>query len=1136
MYNADISASQPLRRRGYRSGQNATAQQEPQHHHAHQAQAGLLFGTSHRHTASEGGKEVPSLTSGSLRRERGLRKTHNGSSRDTATSSDPYLSPSHHTPHQTSPVDTTVGGSPTTTRIIKAPFNNAKKQLGNLWNNTPSYDVVTPSPSGGTFIGSATDHTQTQTHTHTQAHTRSHSRGHSRSHSHGHHNTTSPAESQEDAMEIVRQYCDEFDFSLLSQEAMVVVSRKAAYDKQYASEEEDGEKQPLQKKSTKSKKGAKRSIRSSHNATTDEPEHAELTAARQSSNLLSVPVRRDSIEVGTRDDLSVKHHRRRTSIDERRVGSGTNLGAGSVGLSNHGSTRSSSVNVSGSSILSHSQPLTPTMMALRNKTTSRSSKKDAVGTNTPGSSRDSTPKGERKSRLSRHLLRAVGADSSDAQIHELTDDNNSLSPHNTTASLPGSDMIEVGTPIIIDVGETSDGESEKACIVPLGENAGVMVGDAQRGVMFNLRDLSFATAAATGEGLKNNCIFRSACLSRGSLTEKDVKISLAYVTSYLKIHTIIDLRTKEEKDTDRFDPIVERLYPTVKFPFSGKQRKRFNVCFVNRDFKMKGVFWNGSPVATKMKMFGAVFDKDKRVKTVGEGTLNPIGLAGVNKLMLLYSYMEIVEALRIVSDPKNHPVLIHCASGKDRTGLISALILACCNVPDEDIIDNYALSEKYLAHVMSFIITENRDKGLNDTFDGTPASVMIETLEFIREKWGSVHNYLDEIGFSYEDQKGLVQLICRNPRELALPIKVSRKQSIKTVDKALELKRTKHHNRKVQKQMQEAEKELKILELQRMLEISQNRNQKYLKLIEMQNDEIMHLKEAFEMLSNSDSQDLATTWRSERGQKSAQAVTRAGKEVKKVVREIAEDAKREMEITKDLSSSKEAWRSMISEYQPTDSEDEGEWSRESLLGSPRRSKKSNKQSLHSSSSNLNSNRDSGKSDDEALFAMMSDGYMQGAEKTREPGTETEQGSAPHSDAEEGSTLSVGYSNGTSNSLHNTCGPGLQVPTKSRSPLVSPRRKRSPLRLKPGSDPGTDSTNSSPSKGDLNGQKWNMEGSIRLYGMMRDGFDAMHSRFVEQEAELQRRDSSLVMLIKPDVASSPCESRPASKKKEKNTEK
>jgi hypothetical protein len=52
--------------------------------------------------------------------------------------------------------------------------------------------------------------------------------------------------------------------------------------------------------------------------------------------------------------------------------------------------------------------------------------------------------------------------------------------------------------------------------------------------------------------------------------------------------------------------------------------------------------------------------------------MNALGLAGLNKLMIIYSHAEIVRALRVVADIRNHPVMIHCASGRPAAFVLSS--------------------------------------------------------------------------------------------------------------------------------------------------------------------------------------------------------------------------------------------------------------------------------------------------------------------------------------------------------------------------------------------------------------------------------------------------------------------------------
>jgi len=60
------------------------------------------------------------------------------------------------------------------------------------------------------------------------------------------------------------------------------------------------------------------------------------------------------------------------------------------------------------------------------------------------------------------------------------------------------------------------------------------------------------------------------------------------------------------------------------------------------------------------------------------------------------SKTPIKQALTTLFNPSNLPALYHCEAGKDRTGIISALILSVCGVEDELVAEDYGLSAKYL--------------------------------------------------------------------------------------------------------------------------------------------------------------------------------------------------------------------------------------------------------------------------------------------------------------------------------------------------------------------------------------------------------------------------------------------------------
>jgi hypothetical protein len=49
----------------------------------------------------------------------------------------------------------------------------------------------------------------------------------------------------------------------------------------------------------------------------------------------------------------------------------------------------------------------------------------------------------------------------------------------------------------------------------------------------------------------------------------------------------------------------------------------------------------------------------------------------------------LARALSMVADPAGHPLVFHCTAGKDRTGVLSALVLSCLGVVREAVVDDY---------------------------------------------------------------------------------------------------------------------------------------------------------------------------------------------------------------------------------------------------------------------------------------------------------------------------------------------------------------------------------------------------------------------------------------------------------------
>jgi protein-tyrosine phosphatase len=90
--------------------------------------------------------------------------------------------------------------------------------------------------------------------------------------------------------------------------------------------------------------------------------------------------------------------------------------------------------------------------------------------------------------------------------------------------------------------------------------------------------------------------------------------------------------------------------------------------------------------------------------------------------------------------------LFHCTAGKDRTGIITALLLANADVPDEKIADDYALTEKLARPMLERLLDEGVEDGMErESFAKlltAQASTMHATLGYLEGRFGGVSNYL----------------------------------------------------------------------------------------------------------------------------------------------------------------------------------------------------------------------------------------------------------------------------------------------------------------------------------------------------------------------------------------------------------
>jgi protein-tyrosine phosphatase len=111
---------------------------------------------------------------------------------------------------------------------------------------------------------------------------------------------------------------------------------------------------------------------------------------------------------------------------------------------------------------------------------------------------------------------------------------------------------------------------------------------------------------------------------------------------------------------------------------------------------------------------------------------------------------RIIEALEIIAEPENHPVIFHCGVGKDRSGVLAAVLLNALGVSDENVIDDYILTAPFMKDIFNRITndpqTPDNVKNLPMYTWEAAAESMQLLLSTLKKEYGSTVGYLQENG------------------------------------------------------------------------------------------------------------------------------------------------------------------------------------------------------------------------------------------------------------------------------------------------------------------------------------------------------------------------------------------------------
>jgi protein-tyrosine phosphatase len=225
---------------------------------------------------------------------------------------------------------------------------------------------------------------------------------------------------------------------------------------------------------------------------------------------------------------------------------------------------------------------------------------------------------------------------------------------------------------------------------------------------YNVRDLG-GLATADGRETRWRAVIRSDHLGR--LTARGQQAMLDY-----GVRTVIDVRAPSETVES---PSVSALAESVEgFAY-------LNLPMLNWEPGTQAIF---RQVTSQAQAYSIVLDRCRD---------------------------NVVRIMRAVIDAQPGGVVLHCHSGKDRTGQFSALLLRLAGVTDEAIADDFYQSRERLLVWMED--TGGGHPGQPDMWSprAIAAQTMLDVLAYLDDRYGGVEAYLEGGGLSFAERERL---------------------------------------------------------------------------------------------------------------------------------------------------------------------------------------------------------------------------------------------------------------------------------------------------------------------------------------------------------------------------------------------
>lgn len=115
---------------------------------------------------------------------------------------------------------------------------------------------------------------------------------------------------------------------------------------------------------------------------------------------------------------------------------------------------------------------------------------------------------------------------------------------------------------------------------------------------------------------------------------------------------------------------------------------------------------------------------------------------------------QVAEVMRLFVNAPEGGIVFHCFVGKDRTGIIAALLLDLVNVPQEVIVEDYHISERNLETLhQQWLATfaDEAQRSFMAQYTTCPPPAMEHALSYLGERYGGTWGYLRDAGIDEAD-------------------------------------------------------------------------------------------------------------------------------------------------------------------------------------------------------------------------------------------------------------------------------------------------------------------------------------------------------------------------------------------------